>query len=319
MGNIWQSILDVFHRSLVFLHDGLDGIFGEAAWGWAIIGLTVFVRVLLLPLAIKQTRSMRAMQALQPKIKKLQEKYKVDKDLMRKDPETYRARKSKLNEEMMALYREEGVNPASGCLPLLLQAPIFFALFRVLNDQEFSALQNADFYFFTDFVSGDGVSGLGAAVSAAGWPGWLLIALMAGTMFWSQRQMMARNNPEGAQAQQQKIMMYAMPVFLGFVSLNFPMGVLLYWVTTNLWQMGQQAVILAEVRHEGGGDGSASNPAKGGGPSAGGSGPAKRTPPKGGQRPSKGSSSPKSKPDKGDGKRSRGRDHLPRRGDAASS
>jgi YidC/Oxa1 family membrane protein insertase len=230
-------------------HGVLEPVFGIHAWGWSIIALTVAVRILLLPLAIKQTRSMRAMQALQPKIKKLQSKYKVDRELLRKDPETYRAKKAKLNEEMMALYREEGVNPAGGCLPLLAQAPIFFALFSVLRD--FDVLQNAEFYFFTDFISEDSQfgQGLGAYLSAAGWPGILLILLMAGTMFWSQRQMMARSGAEGVQAQQQKILMYVMPVFLAVISFNFPMGVILYWVTTNFWQMGQQAIILREVAH----------------------------------------------------------------------
>jgi YidC/Oxa1 family membrane protein insertase len=249
---IWNSIKGVFQDALQLLHDGMEPLFGDQAWGWSIIALTLIVRVFLLPLAIKQTRSMRAMQALQPKIKQLQKKYKVDRDLMRKDPETYKSRKSKLNEEMMALYKEEGVNPASGCLPLVLQAPIFLALFQVLRD--FDPLKNAPFYFFTDQVAvgNENGSGLGAFVSEVGWPGWLLIVLMSATMFWSQRQMMARNagTTDGTAQQQQKIMMYVMPVFLAFISFNFPLGVLLYWVTTNLWQMGQQAVILREVKQD---------------------------------------------------------------------
>ncbi|MFP5308829.1 MAG: membrane protein insertase YidC [Actinomycetes bacterium] len=247
MSAFWQAILDVFRAILETFHTAFEPVFGIHSWGWAIIALTVAVRILLLPLAIKQTRSMRAMQQLQPKIKKLQSKYKVDRELLRKDPETYRAKKAKLNEEMMALYREEGVNPAGGCLPLLAQAPIFFALFSVLRDYE--PLRNAEFYFFTDFISPDSQTGqgLGAYLSSAGWPGYLLILMMAGTMFWSMRQMSARTTMEGVQAQQQKIMMYVMPVFLAVISFNFPMGVILYWVTTNFWQMGQQAIILREV------------------------------------------------------------------------
>ncbi|MBW3657106.1 MAG: YidC/Oxa1 family membrane protein insertase [Actinobacteria bacterium] len=248
---IWDAIKGLFQSALELLHTGLEPIFGDQAWGWAIIALTIIVRIFLLPLAVKQTRSMRAMQALQPKIKELQKKHKVDKELMRKDPETYKARKQKLNEETMAMYKEEGVNPASGCLPLLLQAPIFFALFQVLRD--FDALRDAPFYFFTAFVGNEEHgAGLGAFVRDTGWPGWFLIVLMAATMFWSQRQMMSRNSGamEGPAAQQQKIMMYIMPVFLAFISQGFPLGVLLYWVTTNFWQMGQQAVILREVKHD---------------------------------------------------------------------
>lgn len=249
MGQIWGSILDGLSQALSFLHDQVEGIFGVHSWGWAIILLTIGVRVLLLPLAIKQTRSMRAMQTLQPKIKEIQKKYKADRELLRKDPEQYKAKRQKMNEEMTALYREEGVNPAGGCLPLLLQAPIFFALFRVL--QSFEPLREAPFYFFTpngNALEG-AASGLGATVREAGIPGYLLIVLMAATMFWSQRQMMARTaaNADPAQMQQQKIMLYVMPVFLAVISLNFPMGVLLYWVTTNFWQVGQQAVILHEV------------------------------------------------------------------------
>lgn len=254
MSSIWNAIQEVFISALRALHGLLEPVFGLDSWGVAIIALTVVVRVLLLPLAIKQTRSMRAMQSLQPKIKKLQAKYKVDKELLRKDPDTYKKKKAQLNEEMMALYKTEGVNPASGCLPLLAQAPIFFALYSVLRN--FAELKDAPFYFVTSQLPGveGGAAGLGALTREAGWPGWVLIILMGATMFWSQRQMIARNASSagdgGTAAQQQKIMMYVMPVFLAFISQSLPLGVLLYWVTTNAWQMGQQAVILREVEHD---------------------------------------------------------------------
>jgi YidC/Oxa1 family membrane protein insertase len=252
---VWQTIRDgslgALEAALQFLHDIVEPLTGVHAWGWAIILLTLGIRILLLPLAIKQTRSMRAMQALQPQIKELQKKYKVDRDLMRKDPEQYKAKKQKLNEEMMALYQREGANPAASCLPLLAQAPIFLALFWMLRaaGEEGGDISGAPFYFFTEF----GPGGLEQIVRGAGWPGWLLILLMAGTMFWSQKQMMARNAAQMADnpmAQQQKVLLYAMPVFLAFISLNFPMGILLYWVTTNVWQVAQQAIILREVQHE---------------------------------------------------------------------
>jgi YidC/Oxa1 family membrane protein insertase len=236
---------------LTFLHDLLLPIFGANSWGWAIIALTLIVRVALLPLAIKQTRSMRAMQAIQPQMKALQKKYKVDKELMRKDPEKYKAKKAKLNEEMMALYKEEGANPAASCLPLLAQAPVFIALFWTLRD--FDTLSEEGFYFFLNATDPAQLDGLRTAVSAAGWPGWLLILLMSGTMFLSQKQMMARTAATGADnpmAQQQKILLYVMPVFLAVVSFQFPIGILLYWVTTNFWQVIQQAIILREVTHE---------------------------------------------------------------------
>lgn len=251
--DIWASILGFLEEVLTFFHNIVEPVVGANSWGWAIVLLTLLMRVLLLPLAIKQTRSMRAMQAIQPKMKALQKKYQVDRELMRKDPEKYKAKKQKLNEEMMALYQEEGVNPAASCLPLLAQAPVFLALFWTIRGM--GELENAPFYFFTNFISnGDaGPTGLGALVSNASWPGWLLIVVMSGTMFLTQKQMMARTAATGSDnpmAQQQKILLYVMPVFLAVVSFNFPLGLLLYWVTTNIWQVAQQAIILREVRHE---------------------------------------------------------------------
>ena len=276
MRDFFSPVLDAFSSLLGFIHDGLEPIFGGASWGWSIVALTLIVRIVLLPLAIKQTRSMRAMQALQPQIKALQQKYKADRELMRKDPETYRQRRQKLNEEMMALYQREGANPAASCLPLLAQAPIFLALFWTLQGE--TALNGAPFYFITGATEG----GLEKLVSAAGWPGWLLILVMSGTMFWSQRQMMARNAAtmgDNPMAQQQKVLLYVMPVFLGAISFNFPLGILLYWVTTNAWQIAQQAIILRETRGDGG---VGAKPGPGGGSGGGsggpGEGPARRNP-----------------------------------------
>ncbi|MEX2324573.1 MAG: YidC/Oxa1 family membrane protein insertase [Nitriliruptoraceae bacterium] len=246
MSGLRDSVLALFESVLTFLHDIFEPVFGVHSWGWAVIALTVLVRVLLLPLAIKQTRSMRAMQAIQPQMKELQNKYKVDRELMRKDPEQYRSRRAKLNEEMMALYRREGANPAASCLPLLAQAPVFIALFWTLRGMD--ELVGQPFYFVTSVSPG----GLEVNVSDAGWPGWLLIVLMSGSMFWMQKQMMARNAGTAASnpmAQQQKILLYVMPIFLAVISFQFPLGILLYWVTTNFWQVGQQSIILREVKH----------------------------------------------------------------------
>jgi YidC/Oxa1 family membrane protein insertase len=243
MLEFFKPVLDVFSSVLQFIHDLVEPAFGSHSWGWSIIGLTLIVRVLLLPLAIKQTRSMKAMQQLQPQMKAIQDKYKTDRDMMRKDPEKYKARKQKQQQEMMALYQREGANPAASCLPLLAQAPIFLALFWTLNGNP--DLMGAPFYFITDATAG----GLEKVVSTAGWPGWLLILLMSGTMFFSQKQMMARNAStmaDNPMAQQQKILLYVMPVFLAAISFQFPLGILLYWVTTNAWQIAQQAIILRE-------------------------------------------------------------------------
>lgn len=246
---IIDGVLDAFQAALKGLHDLIEPLAGVHAWGWAIIALTLVVRILLLPLAIKQIRSMRAMQALQPQLKEIQKKYKVDRELMRKDPDQYRAKKQKLNEEMMALYQKEGVNPAASCLPLLAQAPVFLALFNVLRGERAAELAQQPFYFITSQAD----QGLTTLVNSAGWPGWVLVVLMATTMFISQKQTMARQLAMGGDnpmAQQQKILLYAMPLLLAFFSFNIPLGVLLYWVTTNAFQAIQQAIMLREVKHE---------------------------------------------------------------------
>jgi YidC/Oxa1 family membrane protein insertase len=243
MRELSQSVLGFFSSILEFIHDLVEPVVGVHSWGWAIIGLTLLVRILLLPLAIKQTRSMKAMQVLQPQLKAIQDKYRTDREMMRKDPEKYRARKQKQQQEMMALYQREGANPAASCLPLLAQAPVFLALFWTLRDEP--ELTGARFYFITEAT----VGGLEKLVSAAGWPGLLLLVLMSATMFFSQKQMMARNAAamaDNPMMQQQKILLYIMPIFLAVISWNFPLGILLYWVTTNFWQIAQQAIILRE-------------------------------------------------------------------------
>jgi|GEM_PF-6034344 len=314
--DIWNSVTGVFQSALELIHGVFVGPFGDdPAWGWAIIALTLLIRVALLPLAVKQTRSMKAMQELQPKIKKIQDKYKVDRGLMKKDPELYKKRKAEQNAKMMELYQEEGVNPASSCLPLLAQAPVFLALFSVLRG--FDELRDAQFYWVTSDISGDAAgAGLGALVSEAGWPGWLLIAAMVVSMFVTQKQTMARTTAEGPAAQQQKIMLYVLPVFLAFISRTLPLGVIVYWVTTNIWQGVQQWIIFREGglgTARGGGAAGEDTPGNDGS----GNGAAKDVPKA--QKPAKGSGSSKNG-GSGNGSSSRkgaptrrGDGHLPKR------
>ena len=234
--NPWNALLDVIEGVLRFFHTAVEPLFGLQSWGWAIILLTFAVRVFLLPLAVKQTRSQRAMQTLQPEMKKIQAKYKADRGLMRTDPEKYRDLRAKQQEAMMSLYKEHGVNPASGCLPLVAQMPIFFALFSVLRDTgRIPELKGAPFYLVPD---------LAQTVSAIGVSAWFLVFLMAATTYLSSKQMMATTAATGQQQQQQKIMLYAMPLLLTFFSLNLYTGVLLYWITTNVWTIGQQYVMF---------------------------------------------------------------------------
>lgn len=333
MEQIFGALLQALGRALSFLYDLVP------SYGLAIVLLTVVVRVILLPLTLKQTRSMQEMGKIQPQVKALQKKYKGDRQ--------------KLNEEMMKLYREHKVNPLGGCLPLLLQLPVFFALFSVLraatpeiavpaetiaftqvkdafcrpvgdpsiagttpNELECDSdgdgtyersvqvaewheldgdelvprdvltrctpietdEQNAEFRCETPVGTGhldqdselyrqiveDGEPFVGMYLScgatqaqseenfrqcapreasAGGFPlvGYYgLIALMVGSTWYQTKQM------QSIQGQQQGTQMIGriMPIFLGFISLSIPAGVLVYWVTTNLWQIGQQHVML---------------------------------------------------------------------------
>lgn len=245
---VWGGLLAVLGAALEFFHDFfvVVPVLDVWAWGWAIIVLTIIVRVVLLPLAIKQTKSMRAMQALQPEIKKIQQKYKADRSLLKTDPEKFRAKRQKQQEEMMKLYREHNANPAMSCLPILPQIPIFIGMFHLLggrpgDEPEVEEIEGAGFFLVEDLTArawdvmqGDVVTGLGIVV---------LVLLMGVTMWFSQRQMM-KNNPAAGDNPQMKIMMYVMPVGITVIAVNFPAGLVLYWLTTNLWTIVQQHLMF---------------------------------------------------------------------------
>ena len=232
----------------------LIGLPDESGWTWAlsIAGLVIVLRILLIPLFVKQIHASRRMQLVQPEMQKIQKKYKG-----KKDPES----RQKQQEEMMELYRETGTNPMGSCLPILLQAPFFFALFRVLNNlDEIARGDRGPIGFLTKELAGQAESSriFGAKLSdtflgtqgwgAAKWVAVLLIILMSATSFITQHQLMRRNMPkaalEGPMAKQQQIIIYLMPLFFAFSGVNFPIGVLIYWLVTNLWTMGQQWYVI---------------------------------------------------------------------------
>lgn len=264
---LWDGLQDILETILRLYEGLLEPITGLYAWGLSIILLTLTVRLFLVPLAVRQTKSMRAMQQLQPELKKLQKKYEVDRSMMRTDPERYKAMKEKQREAQAALFQEHGVNPAGGCLPLILQMPIFFALFRILQPGAglgpyFSDLINsvpnlepvgagtrlpelvdAPFFGITNLAD---TAAAGAGIGAI-----VLVLLQIATTYYSTRQMQGRNTQSAPEQQQaQKMMMYIMPAFLGFLSWSFPIGVVLYWVTTNFWTIGQQSLIFKRVEAE---------------------------------------------------------------------
>ncbi|KAE8763558.1 membrane protein insertase YidC [Georgenia thermotolerans] len=235
------------HDLLVFL-----GMSAGSGWAWvlSIVGLTVVIRILIIPLFFKQIKASRSMQLVQPEMQKLQKKYKN-----KTDP----ASRQKMQEEMMALYREHGANPFSSCLPILLQMPIFFALFRVLNslgplangtypngpsigplDQQLAAQAESSTLFGAP-ISETFLSSSDATVKVVTV---FLIVLMSATTFLTQRQLTMKNMPASAldnpMARQQRMLMYVLPLIFAFSGVNFPIGVLIYWSVSNLWSMGQQ-------------------------------------------------------------------------------
>jgi YidC/Oxa1 family membrane protein insertase len=252
-------VLDPLYRAIAFIvvaiHGALAPVFGTGSgwsWGLAIVFLTMLMRLLLFPLFVKQIKTQRKMQLMQPKIKELQAKYKGDRESM--------------NAELMKLYKAEGANPLLGCLPLLLQMPVFFALFHVLNgikpdaDGKFHAHSGIS----ADLVSSAAHAKVFGAPIAARFQSSasdllaytaspttvkvvcaIMIVLMGASTFWTQRQMFARTGSE--MPSQQKTLLYVLPLTFLFFGINFPVGVLLYWLTTNLWSMGQQHFVIAKM------------------------------------------------------------------------
>jgi len=228
-------------------------------WALSIVGLVIVIRIILIPLFVKQIHASRRMQLIQPEMQKIQKKYKG-----KTDPESRQA----MTQETMGLYKRTGTNPFSSCLPILLQSPIFFALFRVLSNlagiaagkrvpigplDRYMALQANESTVFGVSLSstfqhmlavvGNVIhvvpSDLNTKIVCV-----VMIVLMSATTFTTQRQLMMKNMPASALdnpfAKQQKVLLYLMPLMFVFSGVTFPIGVLLYWLTTNLWSMGQQ-------------------------------------------------------------------------------
>jgi YidC/Oxa1 family membrane protein insertase len=231
---IFQPLVDVFDAVLKFIHNDI----GISSWGWSIVLLTVIVRALLLPLAVKQFHSMQKLQRVTPELKRIQAKYKEDKQ--------------RQQQELMKLYQEHGVNPFGSCLPLVAQLPVFIGLYYTLRTSLRADIcpnlqphhivnghsvidtahthacgSEASFLFIHDLTS----KATGGALIA-------LIILYVGSQLASSLLMatpqMDRN---------QRLLMLGLPLVFVFIIIGFPAGVLVYWITTNLWTMGQQWVI----------------------------------------------------------------------------
>ena len=225
--NVLQPLVDFFEGILKFFHDTIG-----TGWGLSIILMTVVVRACLLPLTLKQFHGMQRLAKVQPEIKRLQEKHKNDRE--------------RLNQEMMRFYKENKVNPFASCLPLVAQLPVFFSLFYMLrkdlrvdicpeiqntpqllaNPRTCGEGQDAGFLFIPDLTS----KATGAVLIA-------LIVLYVGSQLFSTLLMSTTTD------RNQKLIMLALPfVFVAFV-VRFPAGLLVYWITTNLWTIVQQAIV----------------------------------------------------------------------------
>ncbi len=247
MDSILKPLYIAVSWVIVTLHDLLSPIFGTdsgVSWSLAIVGLVILIRIILIPLFVKQIKSQRALTALQPHMKEIQKKYKDDRQ--------------KQSEEMMKLYKEHKTNPLASCFPILAQAPIFFALFTVLNGigktppvkhgvlTQDDVVSAANAKFFGAPIS---QTFLGTDITTVKIVTVILIAFMSATTFTTQRQLMLKGMPKmdssnNMMLQQQKIMLYAFPVIFAISGVNFPIGVLIYWSTTNLWTWGQQFYVI---------------------------------------------------------------------------
>jgi YidC/Oxa1 family membrane protein insertase len=206
--NILQPLIDAADWLLTRLHDDVG-----LSWGMSIIAMTVIVRLAMVPLTIKQIKSMNALRALQPQIKELQEKYKGDRQAM--------------NQAMMKFYQENKVNPFASCLPLLLQLPIFMSLFYLLRGEDFqNEAAGEGFLFISDLTA-----------KAHGAELIVLMVLFIGSQVASTMVMSVTVDKT-----QQRIMLM-LPLFFAALIPNFPAGLILYWITTNFWTLGQQLVV----------------------------------------------------------------------------
>ena len=254
-----ELVLVAWHAVFTFI--GLppaDGI----TWVLAIIGLVLVVRSAMIPLFVKQIKSQRKMMEIAPELRKVQEKYKGKRDQLSREA---------MSRETMALYKKHGTTPVSSCLPILVQMPIFFALFSVLNgvqtiktDPNHAGVGPLNNELMTEFYNAKlfGVAPLHDSLVGAwqaqdaGWQ-WtvgillVLVVLMIASQFFTQLQIVSKNlSPEaktGQAYQMQKVMLYVLPFAFVFSGVFFPLGVVIYWFTSNLWTMGQQFLVIRNM------------------------------------------------------------------------
>lgn len=251
---IVSYVLVLFYQSFIYL--GIKPT-SNLIWPFSIIGLVLLIRAGLIPVFVQQIKAQRNIQALQPDIQKLQERYKGKKDHL--------SRKA-LAQEQMLLYKKHGTNPLSSCIPMLIQMPFFFSLFQVLSGIRLASETKTGLAALTNdqVLEFSNASIFGAPLTASffheGLPqeriaskllSLLMIVIMTSTQFFTQKQLMIKNiplkNKNSTFLKQQKIMLYLLPIIFGLGGINFPIGVLIYWTITNFWTMGQQFFIIRQM------------------------------------------------------------------------
>lgn len=244
-----EAILVGFHWLFTFM--GLESEAG-LTWVLSIAGLVVVVRAALIPVFVRQIKNQRKMLEISPDLKKIQDKYKGKRDQFSREA---------MSRETMALYKRHGTNPLSSCLPILLQMPIFFGLFSVLNSS-FNGLTGVG--LLNEQLSSEfgratlfGVAPLGSTMLTADGNVWvivtavILIILMTASQFITQLQIMSKNQSPEMKAspmyRQQRILLYILPLVFLFSGVAFPLGVMFYWFTSNIWTMVQQFIVIRNM------------------------------------------------------------------------
>lgn len=243
-----EAILVAFHWLLEWV--GMDPA-GGLTWVLAITGLVLVVRAALIPIFVRQIKNQRQMLEVAPQLKKIQDKYKGKKDQFSREA---------MSRETMELYKRTGTNPLSSCLPLLLQMPIFFGLFSVLNDaqqdksgvgllneQLSSQFANAEIFGAPLRLAINSADGNVAVIVIAA----VMVVLMTGSQFITQLQIMSKNQSAEMKAspmyRQQRILLYVLPLVFAFSGFTFPLGVMTYWLVSNFWTMAQQFLVIRNM------------------------------------------------------------------------
>jgi YidC/Oxa1 family membrane protein insertase len=248
-----ELILVFFHW--VFTGLGMDPAAG-ATWVLAIVGLVIVVRAALIPIFVKQIKSQRKMLEIAPQLKKIQDKYKGKRDQFSREA---------MSRETMELYKRTGSNPLSSCLPLLLQMPIFFGLFSVLNEAQNSKAGvgplSTELAAQFGGASLFGIAPLHSSFSSAANAdpqqvvvmiiAVVMVILMTGSQFITQLQIVSKNMSEETKAsptfRQQRFLLYVLPLVFAFSGFTFPLGVMFYWLVSNFWTMGQQFIVIRNM------------------------------------------------------------------------